>query len=270
MIGCSPRLAFTTSVVLAKTHHARDNIRKQRKASLWMALPKNHALQQSVAEWGLTIDPQDDFDSISSLNVQPPLLRVPDLLTPAQCDALIAAQSTNAFESELYLNYRLNTNSGTQSCGFRTNVAPNEPSFQPILEQIHKVLGFTNRSFVFAEQLWTRPTKRTVVIRDATTVRYKPGEGVPAHVDGNDCTVLICLQEPKRGGRTIFPNDGVYVEQMRGSALIYHSKHKLLHFAEEVEDGTKWVLQLLIDFTIRPDEPDVDIDYTTGRVKIAS
>ncbi|KAI0557712.1 Oxoglutarate/iron-dependent dioxygenase [Gracilaria domingensis] len=270
MVPRGPSFAFTTPIALSPRRHTHRRATDQRGAPLRMALPDNSALQRSVAQWGLNIDPKDSFNSISALRVEPPLLCVPDLLTPAQCDALIAAQSANMSESELYLNYRLNTDSRSQRCGFRSNVAHDEPSLQPVLEQIHKLLGFSDRSFLFAEQLWTRPTRRTVVIRDVTTVRYEPGEGVPAHVDGKDCTVLICLQEPKRGGRTIFPKDAVYVEQTRGTALIYHSKEKLLHYAEEVEEGTKWVLQLLIDFNVRPDELDVKVDYATGQVQVAS
>ncbi|KAI0563307.1 Prolyl 4-hydroxylase alpha subunit [Gracilaria domingensis] len=235
-----------------------------------MALSDNSLLQPSVAQWGPYIDSKDSFNSISALRVEPPLLSVPKLLTVAQCDALIAAQSANMSESELYLSYRLNTDSRSQHCGFRSNVAHDEPSLQPVLEQIHNLLGFSGRSFLFAEQFWTRPTRCTVVIRDLTTVRYEPGEGVPAHVDGKDCTVRICLQELKREGRTNFPKDSVYLEQTRGMALIYHSKEKLLHCAEEVEEGTKWVLQLLIDLNVRPDKPDVKVDCATRQVQIAS
>ncbi|PXF40610.1 hypothetical protein BWQ96_09673 [Gracilariopsis chorda] len=255
-----------------------------------MALPDNPALRESVKCWGLNIDSHNQFAAITALNTDPPLLRVPNFLTPDQCEALIAAQTTKNNESNLYLNYRINQelNSADESeeaaqliqctdtadsyvsssarSGFRAQVHHNEAALQPVLQQLNKLLGFEQREFVFAEELWIRPTKRTVVIRDVTTVRYYVGEGVPPHVDGKDCTVLICLQEPDHGGRTVFPEDAVWVAQTRGTALVYHSKKQLLHFAEAVEKGTKWVLQLLIDFRVRADELDVHIDYKTGAV----
>lgn len=91
-------------------------------------------------------------------------------------------------------------------------------------------------------------------MRDQTTVRYDVGEGVAPHVDGNDATLLVCLQAPEGGGRTVFPEEGVAVKPVQGAAIVYESKRGMLHFAEAVTMGRKWVLQLLIDFRIRADD----------------
>ena len=82
-------------------------------------------------------------------------------------------------------------------------------------------------------------TDERVVVRDQTTVRYEVGEGVAPHVDGKHVTVLICLEEPLSGGRTVFPDDGIAVAPKKGCAFVYRSCGELVHFAEAV--GTKWV-----------------------------
>lgn len=52
-------------------------------------------------------------------------------------------------------------------------------------------------------------------------------------------TVLICLEEPLSGGRTVFPDDGIAVAPKKGCAFVYRSCGELVHFAEAV--GTKWM-----------------------------
>lgn len=254
-----------------------------------MRVPANKALQTNLAEWGVTVDPDDKFgDSISAISIYPPMLRVENFITPAECDSIIALQRSATDESDLYLNYRVNhevsvstasteaekligefsssraTLNAAMRSGFRAQMPPTAPELDPVLRSTSEVLGFAGRGFVFEEGLWTRPNRRTVVVRDQTTVQYNAGEGVAPHVDGKDATVLVCLQEPEEGGRTVFPEEGIAVRPVKGVALVYRSKKGLLHFAEAVGKGQKWVLQLLIDFRVRADEPDVD--FTTGHV----
>lgn len=254
-----------------------------------MRLPASPAIQNAISNWGLTIDPNDDFgSSITALNVSPPLLRVENFLTASQCDALINLQTSAQTESDLYLNYRVNQQVSTSSrsseaeslisefseaqkglsasarSGFRAQVAETAKELRPVVEQAKKLMGLQEREWVFEEGLWVRPSRRRVVIRDQTTVKYNVGEGVAPHVDGKDATLLVCLEAPEDGGRTVFVEEGIAVKGVKGAALVYESKRELLHFAEEVRKGRKWVLQLLIDFKVRDDE--MDVDYKTGRV----
>lgn len=254
-----------------------------------MRAPPDKALNVALRDWGLTIDPSDRFTRhITAVHTRPPLLRVANFLTSAQCDALVALQTTASAESDLYLNYRVNrqlaaaavsdeaaqliarypiareTLSPTMRSGFRAQVPPDADELRPVLDSVRDVLGFGARRFVFAEGMWVRPNTRSVVVRDQTTVRYDVGEGVAPHVDGKDVTVLVCLQEPDQGGRTVFPEEGLAIKPEKGAALVYESKQGLLHFAEAVGKGRKWVLQLLIDFRVRRDE--MDVDYESGSV----
>lgn len=164
--------------------------------------------------------------------------------------------------------------------GFRTQVDPDGAAFAPIITKAKSLLALGAREPVFADGAWVRPTRRTFCVRDQTTVHYRAGEGVSPHVDGKDATVLIYLTDrpgakgdvpyslgekgDEFGGATCFPEVGVRVPPEKGTALVYWSKYELLHYAEKVKQGEKWVCQLLVDFRIRDGEPD--IDWSTGKV----
>jgi hypothetical protein len=53
------------------------------------------------------------------------------------------------------------------------------------------------------------------------------------------------------GGATCFPEVGLRGKPKRGMAMLYWSKHHLLHYGEKVHIGKKWICQLLFDFRVR-------------------
>ena len=283
--------AFVLPVLPVRLAHNRVQITRKNacgapKRRVEMRLPVCETLEKTTRDWGLTIDSSDDYgNGITALSRDPPLLRIERFLTDEQCDALISAQESKTQECDLYLNYRVNQEvasgvsheaaeliessgargiSATSRSGFRAQIDPTEAALQPVLHGIRRLLGFGDREFVFEEGAWVRPNRRRVVVRDQTTVRYEVGEGVAPHVDGKDVTVLICLEEPLSGGRTVFPDDGIAVAPKKGCALVYRSCAELVHFAEAVGEGRKWVLQLLVDFRVRSDE--MDVDFSSGAV----
>ncbi len=183
------------------------------------------------------------------LNESPPLIQLHSFLTPAECQALIDSQRTSKGpERDNYLNFDAGAGNG-----YRQGVAMEESALSPVRAYLNNF--FPQRRHIFAEELWHRPRRDTIVIRDATTVRYFPGEGVSSHVDGKDVTLLVYLKPADSGGATIFDNLGPKRCSLRaGDALIYESKHALTHHAERVTEGEKWVLQLLIDYKVRADD----------------
>eukprot|EP00177_Eucheuma_denticulatum_P006787 GFKZ01012337.1.p1 GENE.GFKZ01012337.1~~GFKZ01012337.1.p1 ORF type:complete len:380 (-),score=46.89 GFKZ01012337.1:444-1583(-) len=282
-------MAQTNAAFLAPALPLKRCFKRNKHAPSLMRLPDIPQLESNLSKLGLTIDPHNEFGShISAICTNPPLLRVSNFLSPSQCAALIKLQTDVKTESDLYLNYRVNqqVTSSAESAeaaklieeysasrasltssmrsGFRAQISPTATEMQPVLKRTRELLGFAGREFVFEEGLWRRPNRRSVVVRDQTTVKYEVGEGVAPHVDGKDVTVLICLEAAEEGGRTVFPEEGLAVKGEVGSAIVYQSKKGMLHFGEAVVKGRKWVLQLLIDFQIRQDEKD--IDYSTGMV----
>lgn len=200
---------------------------------------------QQPLNWDVTL-PSDLRHEV--LNVSPPLLRLPGFLTTDECGALISAQlQASPSERDNYLNF----DSGAGH-GLRQGVDPTGAALVPVLRQLSKM--FPGRAARFAEELFHRPSAGELIVRDATTVHYQAGEGVARHVDGKDLTLLVYLQAPTDGGATVFPDIGHHARPAVGDALLYESKEGLLHFAEDVADGEKWVLQLLVDYRVRADD----------------
>lgn len=255
------------------------------------------ALASAMEDWGL----RPDMQRMTPLVASPPLLRAAQLLPAPVCDALVAENDLgrdSGAEADLYLNARVNAEVGdgagdgvseeaaallaawgvprgvlaaADRSGFRRRVDTGDAAggFRVhVLPAVERLLGLEGREPVFQEGGWVRPSRRTYVVRDVTVVHYAAGEGVSPHVDGKDATVLLYLsgegEAADRGGATCFPEVGVRVLPAKGDALVYWSKTELLHYAERVSAGEKWIMQLLIDFRVRADEGDVD--FATGQV----
>lgn len=232
-------IAFTSVVFLSKRITTTKS--RSRNSSLRCSLAT-----PSVLEWGVRI-PGNLAHTV--LNESPPLVRIDSFLTPVQCRTLIELQRTSKGpERDNYLNF----DSGAGN-GYRQGIAVAERALSPMLARLNDF--FPKRKQVFAEELWHRPRRDTIVIRDVTTVRYFAGEGVSSHVDGKDMTLLVCLQPAISGGATTFDNLGpLRCALGTGDALIYESKQALTHHAQRVTEGEKWVLQLLIDYKVRADD----------------
>lgn len=218
-------------------------LRKQRHDITHCSIAADTVLAK--LNWAVKLSPSRTY---KVLNESPPLLRLPSVLTASQCDAVISTQRlTGAPERANYLNF----DSG-DGHGFRQGIDPRCSAFEPILQILNEL--FPQRAPRFAEELWIRPRNDSIIIRDATTVQYYAGEGVGAHVDGKDATLLIYLQQPTSGGATVFENVRIACPPVQGDALLYESKHALTHYAEKVREGEKWVMQLLIDYRTRRDD----------------
>mmetsp|Transcript_32102 Transcript_32102/g.98961 ORF Transcript_32102/g.98961 Transcript_32102/m.98961 type:complete len:288 (+) Transcript_32102:328-1191(+) len=229
----------------------------------------------------------DEFD-IEIKHEAPPVLQVSSFLTPEECERVVrAACADDVEECTEYLNHRVNADGEVEASGYDEEQAaaalawsdgatsgrrvrmPDEV-VELVAPRVLRLLGLETRKHRFAEELYFRPDRATVLIRDATVVRYRGGEGVAPHVDGKDCTILIYLNTvaPGAGGRTVFPEDGLAFPPCQGQALVYNSRRELLHFAEPVKDGhEKWIMQLLVDHRLAPGSETAPlVDWETGQI----
>lgn len=285
---CVPLTSVTRTGLRRTTHRSRPLV--QCNVARASGLRASHALANSLTEWGLDVNRSDSFD-VHALNVSPPLIYVRNFLTHEECDAIIHTQESKAEaadESDLYLNYRVNNVrtaldtsteaanllqeigegcalSSSSRSGFRTRVHKREHALQAVLPKVLTLMG-ERRQIEFSEHQWIRPNAQRIVVRDVTSVRYAQGEGVVPHVDGKDATLLVYLNDVPKGGETTFPEVEVSVPPRKGDALLYHSKTGLLHYADEVKIGHKWIMQMLIDFRVRADELS-HVDYASGQVQ---
>lgn len=220
----------------------QNGCRKQRSRPVHCSTTIN---KPSVLNWSVRLPKSLRYEV---LNEYPPLIRLESILSKSACAALIEHQKSNsAPERANYLNF----DSG-DGHGFRQGIDPKCAAFTPVDSLLREL--FPERTARFSEELWVRPRNHEIVVRDATTVHYHAGEGVGAHVDGKDATLLFYLQEPISGGDTNFCNAQISCPVKQGDALLYESKHALTHYAEKVTEGEKWVMQLLIDYRVRSDD----------------
>jgi hypothetical protein len=149
----------------------------------------------------------------------------------------LAADCSSGFRAQLPTSVLLAGRSDLLTDG-QPSTTPIMPPDNSIGKRMLELVGCPHRKIAFDERQWINPNKERVMIRDQTSVHYRPGEGVPPHVDGNHVTVLCYLNDmdPDAGGRTIFPEAGVASVPKRGWALMYSSRwQSLLHFAERVK-----------------------------------
>ncbi|KAH8091513.1 hypothetical protein JL720_5820 [Aureococcus anophagefferens] len=259
----------------------------ERRTALASVAPPPPDLGVIGAAWELT--PNTDDFVLTLEHEAPPVLRIDGFLTSDECATCVrTACRDDVEECTEYLNNRVNTDdTAAESSGYTAEQAKEAVEWsggatsgrrvrmpEEVLDMIApkalKLLGLEHRNYRFAEELYYRPDRATVLIRDATVVRYRGGEGVAPHVDGKDATLLVYLNtvEPGGGGRTVFPEDGLAFPPVGGNALLYDSRLDLLHFAEPVEDGhEQWILQLLIDHRLPPGHERMPlVDWDTGMI----
>lgn len=112
-------------------------------------------------------------------------------------------------------------------------------------------------SQLFVEEGWLPYHQLTLL--DATVVHYRPGEGVEAHVDAQDVTILIYLSGKEEGdialseyplpGSTHFTHLNCSFAPTMGHVLLYHSTDlKMLHSSVPLgpSDDDKFICQLLL------------------------
>ena len=226
-----------------------------------------------------------DFD-VTLEHRAPPVLKIQNFLSDAECAQIIeAARGDDVEVCEEYLNHRVNEDGAVATSGYSEEQAQEALEWSDgatsglrvrmpsdILDLVApkalSLLGLSHRNYRFKEELYYRPDRATVIVRDATVVRYREGEGVAPHVDGRDATLLVYLNTCRGGGHTVFPEDGLAFPPRQGGALLYDSRLDLLHYAAPVHAGhEKWILQLLIDHRLPPGHEHMPlVDWDTGAI----
>ena len=181
---------------------------------------------------------------------EPYVVTIPEVLTRAECDALIAAASSRSLAPS-----EVGSGRGVLDVSVRkshqTWFGPGEhPVTDALFEKARGVLAATGR---FPEG--------SFALESIQVARYERGGKYDTHYDGDECdlgacpsdqrlaTLLVYLSEPDAGGATSFPLLGTRVTPRKGHAVFFHVAdpktkelyEKTLHAGEPVGSGTKWI-----------------------------
>lgn len=117
-----------------------------------------------------------------------------------------------------------------------------------LFEKLIQIIGYDRQDVTFPDLIQDDIFDKSIV-RDQSIVHYRENEGIPPHMDDTKHTILCYLNDVdiNSGGRTIFPENDIYISPKKGTVVIYSSIWDLLHYSEKIKEGEKWIMQLLID-----------------------
>lgn len=185
-------------------------------------------------------------------NYDPPLFQVlPQFLTEAECNALIKQSKPRLKPAMVGMKTQ------SQNDSIRNNSVcflPRKSStvVRSINERLSALLNIPVSHF-----------------EDIQVGHYKKGEFYKKHSDDalevrtnpRSFTLLMYLNDVKKGGETEFPNLGLRAIPRRGNAILfrpvekrdgkYHSLNETVHEALTIEEGEKWIATIWVHFQPR-------------------
>ncbi|EGG25330.1 putative prolyl 4-hydroxylase alpha subunit [Cavenderia fasciculata] len=196
----------------------------------------------------------------------PRVYRVPDFLSPAECEHLIDISKNK-------LRPCNEISSGVHRSGWGLFMKEGEEDHDVVKKIFQRMKMLVNL------------TENCEVMQ---VIRYHPGEETSAHYDYFNplttngamkiglygqrvCTILMYLSEVEEGGETSFPEVGVKVKPVKGDAVLFYNCKPngevdplSLHQGDPVIKGTKWVAIKLINQKNSPPPPATTTPATTS------
>ncbi len=201
----------------------------------------------SLGDAGATLDGGDKWVEVLRRQHNPELVVFANLLTGAECDALMAAA-----KPRLSRSLTVDTHTGNEE------LHPDRTSQGMFFERFENDL--VQRVEARIARLLHWPIKNGEGLQ---VLRYRKGAQYLPHYDYFDpqqagtpallarggqrvATLIIYLAEPEAGGATVFPDMGLQVAPKRGQAVFFSYPEPLpsslsLHGGEPVVAGEKWI-----------------------------
>jgi prolyl 4-hydroxylase len=192
------------------------------------------------------------YENIKQVNKSPPIYVCDNLLTDQECDTLIKSAEHNLEDSHVVklINGKeiLEKDSARLSKSFYLSNNNNT-------SLINKISNLVNKDSQYFEDLQVGYYQKGGFYKshhDALDIHTKLGNSFIKTRGQRIITVLMYLNDVKKGGRTYFKNLNIRFIPKKGTALIFFPAflnreidEKALHCAEKVIDE-KWVAQLWI------------------------
>jgi prolyl 4-hydroxylase len=179
------------------------------------------------------------FPNVRRVHVDPPMYIVEDFLSPSECDHIIKISEPKLEKSHVVDRV---TGAGVTHPSRTSESTYHGYDLKWLISRVHRLTG--------VPQNFQEP---------AQVARYHTGQFYLSHQDALDSpvnnnqrigTVLIYLNDVKKGGGTYFNTLNVRVHPKKGSAAIFFPakmngtiEDRFLHTAEDASD-TKWVSQI--------------------------
>ena len=196
---------------------------------------------------GTMVDAGDKWVQVTTHRQAPELMVFANLLSPAECDALI-----DAARPRMSRSLTVDTKTGGEE------LHPDRTS---------QGMFFTRSENAVVQRIETRIAKLLNWPQQngegLQVLRYPPGAQYRPHYDYFDprepgtpailkrggqrvATLIIYLFEPEAGGATVFPDIDVKVAPVRGNAVFFsypqaHPDSRTLHGGDPVIAGEKWI-----------------------------
>jgi prolyl 4-hydroxylase len=199
---------------------------------------------------GTMVDAGDKWVEVARQVREPDLCVFSNLLSRAECDALIEAARPRLLRSRT-----VDTQTGGEelnrdrtSDGMFFTRAENAV-VQRVEARVARLLRWPVQNF---EGMQVLRYRRGAQYRPHYDY-FDPGEpATPALLQRGGqrvATLIMYLQEPGRGGATVFPDASISVPPLRGSAVFFGYPHAnpaslSLHGGKPVEAGEKWIATL--------------------------
>ncbi len=196
---------------------------------------------------GTMVDAGDKWVEVIEQRHDPEILVFANLLSPAECEALIDAARPRLSRS-LTVDIKtggeeLHPDRTSQGMFFERN---ENAVVQRIETRIAKLLRWPIQNGEGLQILRYPPGAQYKPHYDY----FNPAEpGTPAILERGGqrvATLIIYLYEPEAGGATVFPDIGLQVAPRRGNAVFFsyaqaHPASRTLHGGEPVVTGEKWI-----------------------------
>ena len=199
---------------------------------------------------GTMVDAGDKWVKVLKRLSQPDLCVFSNLLSAAECEALIEAATPRLLRS-----HTVDTRTGGEALNRdRTSdgmffTRSENAIVQRVEMRVAKMLRWPAQNFEGLQVLRYRPGAQYCPHFDYFDPLKPATPALLARGGQRVATLIMYLQEPERGGATVFPDASISVPPQRGHAVFFsyrqaHPDSLSLHGGEPVEAGEKWIATL--------------------------
>jgi prolyl 4-hydroxylase len=209
-------------------------------------------------------------------SVSPRVFTIEDFLSPEECDTIISLAQQEGLEASTVVSGGSSTNrlrSTSTRSSFNAWVAREASNTtDTIYRRAASLLNMDESLFRHRSREHLDVASHNSLAESMQVVRYRQGQEYTAHHDftypssfnrhqpTRFATLLLYLNEPDKGGETVFPravnptnHDGISITPKRGMAVLFYNllpdgnmDDLSQHASKPVEQGEKWLANLWV------------------------